>query len=207
MPLKAGLYSAGKQMNQEMSRERELKYLTGTSEPPELPHGWIIGQERKIEQILDTYLDHDSALQARGWALRRRETAGAPTRYTLKRNTEQTGAFHQRDELEYVSAQIPAEIEREIGAPLAAQLRTLVEIRQRRRSWPLSVDGSEVGVLSTDEIESGLAHWIELEVEFSPSLSDVAASELAARLQEFFAGSEGLTPSPASKLATAIAAR
>ena len=93
-----------------MNRERELKYAAQSSEPPRLPRGWSLGPERSVAEIVDTYLDHAATLITRGWALRRRETVGAPTRYTLKRNAQQVGAFHQRDEIEREGDQIPAEI-------------------------------------------------------------------------------------------------
>ena len=189
-----------------MNRERELKYTALTSEPPRLPHGWSLGPERTIAEIVDTYLDYAETLIKRGWALRRRETVGAPTRYTLKRNAQQVGAFHQRDEIEQEGDQIPAEIMDEIGAQLASTLREVVTMRQRRRSWPLQLNGSVVADLTTDEIESGNAQWTELEVEFVPSVSDADATEMATELQAFFADDETLTPSRQSKLETAIAA-
>ena len=189
-----------------MNRERELKYTALTSETPRLPHGWSLGPERSVAEIVDTYLDYAETLIKRGWALRRRETVGAPTRYTLKRNAQQVGAFHQRDEIEQEGDQIPAEIMDEIGAQLASTLREVVTMRQRRRSWPLQLNGSVVADLTTDEIESGNAQWTELEVEFVPSVSDADATEMATELQAFFADDETLTPSRQSKLETAIAA-
>ena len=57
-----------------MNRERELKYAAQSSEPPPLPHGWSLGPERSVAEIVDTYLDHAATLITRGWALRRRET-------------------------------------------------------------------------------------------------------------------------------------
>jgi inorganic triphosphatase YgiF len=189
-----------------MNRERELKYTGQTSEPPRLPRGWSLGPERTVAEIVDTYLDHAATLITRGWALRRRETVGAPTRYTLKRNGQQVGAFHQRDEIEREGDQIPAEIMLEIGAQLASELREIVTMRQRRRSWPLHLYGSVVADLTTDEIRSGSANWIELEIEFISSVSDADATEMATELQEFFAGDETLTPSRRSKLEAAIAA-
>jgi inorganic triphosphatase YgiF len=189
-----------------MNRERELKYAAQSSEPPPLPHGWNLGPERSVAEIVDTYLDHAATLITRGWALRRRETVGAPTRYTLKRNAQQVGAFHQRDEIEREGDQIPAEIVHEIGTQLASELREIVTMRQRRRSWPLQLNGSVVADLTTDEIQSGNAHWTELEVEFVASVNDATATELAETLQAFFAGDETLTPSRQSKLEAAIAA-
>ena len=189
-----------------MNRERELKYAAQSSEPPRLPRGWSLGPERTIAEIVDTYLDHAATLITRGWALRRRETVGAPTRYTLKRNAQQVGAFHQRDEIEREGDQIPAEIVHEIGAQLASELHEVVTMRQRRRSWPLQLNGSVVADLATDEIQSGTAQWTELEVEFVPSVSDADATEMATDLQAFFAGDEMLTPSHQSKLEAAIAA-
>ena len=189
-----------------MNRERELKYAAQSSAPPRLPRGWSLGPERAVAEIVDTYLDHAATLITRGWALRRRETVGAPTRYTLKRNAEQVGAFHQRDEIEQEGNQIPIEIVHEIGAQLASKLREVVTMRQRRRSWPLQLNGGVVADLTTDEIQSGSALWIELEVEFLASVNDATATELAETLQAFFAGDETLTPSRQSKLEAAIAA-
>jgi inorganic triphosphatase YgiF len=189
-----------------MNRERELKYAAQSSEPPRLPRGWSLGSERTVAELVDTYLDHAATLITRGWALRRRETVGAPTRYTLKRNAKQVGAFHLRDEIEQVSDQIPAEIVGEIGARLASELREVVTMRQRRRSWPLQLNGSVVADLTTDDIRSGSAQWTELEVEFVPSVSDADATEMATELQAFFAGDGTLTPSRQSKLEAAIAA-
>ena len=189
-----------------MNRERELKYAAQSSEPPRLPRGWSLGPERSVAEIVDSYLDHAATLITRGWALRKRETVGAPTRYTLKRNAPQVGAFHQRDEIEQECDQIPAEIVHEIGAQLASKLDEVVTMRQRRRSWPLQLNGSVVADLTTDEIQSGNAQWTELEVEFVPSVSDGDATEMATELQAFFAGDETLTPSHQSKLETAIAA-
>jgi inorganic triphosphatase YgiF len=189
-----------------MNRERELKYAAQSSEPPRLPRGWSLGPERAVAEIIDTYLDHAATLIKRGWALRRRETVGAPTRYTLKRNSQHVGAFHQRDEIELESDQIPAEIAHEIGPMLASELRQVVTMRQRRRSWPLLLNGSVVADLTTDEIQSGNARWIELEVEFVRSVSDADATTMATDLQTFFAGDETLTPSRRSKLEAAIAA-
>lgn len=189
-----------------MNRERELKYAAELSAPPRLPRGWSLGEERTIAEIVDTYLDHAATLITRGWALRRREMVGAPTRYTLKRNAQQVGAFHQRDEIERESDQIPAEIVQEIGTHLASELHEFVKVRQRRRSWPLLLNGDVVADLTTDEIESGNAQWTELEVEFVPSVSDADATEMATELQAFFADDETLTPSRQSKLETAIAA-
>ena len=189
-----------------MNRERELKYAAQSSEPPRLPRGWSLGPERSVAEIVDTYLDHAAMLITRGWALRRRETVGAPTRYTLKRNAQQLGAFHQRDEIEREGDQIPAEIVHEIGAQLASVLHAVVTMRQRRRSWPLQLNGSVVADVTTDEIQSGNAQWRELEVEFVPSVSDADATEMATDLQAFFAGDETLRPSHQSKLETAIAA-
>jgi inorganic triphosphatase YgiF len=189
-----------------MNRERELKYAAQSTEPPTLPHGWSLGQERAAAEIVDTYLDHAATLSGRGWALRRRETVGAPTRYTLKRNAQQVGAFHQRDEIEREGDQVPAEIMQEIGAQLAAELREVVTMKQRRRSWPLELNGSVVADLTTDDIRSGSAHWTELEIEFVPSVSDAEATDMATELQAFFAGDETLTPSRQSKHEAAIAA-
>ena len=189
-----------------MNRERELKYATQTTEPPTLPRGWSLGQERAAAEIVDTYLDHAATLISRGWAVRRRETVGAPTRYTLKRNAQQVGAFHQRDEIEQASDQIPAEIMQEIGAQLASELREVVTMQQRRRSWPLELNGSVVADLTTDDIRSGSAQWTELEVEFVPSVSDADATEMATELQTFFAGDRTLSPSRQSKLEAAISA-
>jgi inorganic triphosphatase YgiF len=189
-----------------MNRERELKYAAQSSEPPRLPRGWSLGPERSVAEIVDSYLDHAATLITRGWALRKRETVGAPTRYTLKRNAQQVGAFHQRDEIEQEGDQIPAEIVHEIGAQLASKLDEVVTMRQRRRSWPLQLNGSVVADLTTDEIQSGNAQWTELEVEFVPSVSDADATEIATELQAFFAGDGTLTPSHQSKLETAIAA-
>jgi hypothetical protein len=189
-----------------MNRERELKYAAQSSEPPRLPRGWSLGSERTVAEIVDTYLDHAATLITRGWALRRRETVGAPTRYTLKRNAQQVGAFHLRDEIEREGDQIPAEIVQEIGAQFASELREVVTMRQRRRSWPLQVHGSVVADLTTDDIQSDNAQWTELEVEFVSSVSDVDATEMATELQAFFAGDETLAPSRQSKLEAAIAA-
>ncbi|MFO0221284.1 MAG: hypothetical protein ACK51I_00230 [Chloroflexota bacterium] len=189
-----------------MNRERELKYTAQSSEPPRLPRGWSLGPERSVAEIVDTYLDHAATLITRGWALRRRETVSAPTRYTLKRNAQQVGAFHQRDEIEREGDQIPAEIVHEIGLQLASELHEVVTMRQRRRSWPLQLNGSVVADLTTDEIQSGNAQWRELEIEFVPSVSDADATEMATDLQAFFAGDETLTPSHQSKLEAAIAA-
>ena len=189
-----------------MNRERELKYVAQSSEPPALPRRWSLGHERTSAEIVDVYLDHAATLTTRGWALRRRETVGAPTRYTLKRNAQQVGALHQRDEIERESEQIPAEIVDEIGAQLASELREIVTVRQRRRSWPLALNGSVVADLTTDEILSGGAQWIELEVEFSPTISGADAEVMATELQTFFADDETLTPSLQSKLEAAIAA-
>ncbi len=189
-----------------MNRERELKYAAQSSEPPRLPHGWSLGPERSVAEIVDTYLDHAATLITRGWALRRRETVSAPTRYTLKRNAQQVGAFHQRDEIEREGDQIPAEIVHEIGLQLASELHEVVTMRQRRRSWPLQLNGSVVADLTTDDIQSGNAQWRELELEFVPSVSDADATEMATDLQAFFAGDETLTPSHQSKLEAAIAA-
>lgn len=189
-----------------MNRERELKYIARSSVPPLLPPGWSLGRESAVKEITDIYLDHTASLISRGWALRRRETAGAPTRYTLKRNATQTGAFHQRDEIERESDQIPVEIVHEIGVQLASELQEVVRLQQRRRSWSLHLDGSPVADLTMDEIWSGHTHWSELEVEFIPSINDGDATELAEILQEFFAQDETLTPSRQSKLESAIAA-
>ena len=189
-----------------MNRERELKYAAQSSAPPRLPRGWSLGPERAIAEIVDTYLDHAATLIKRGWSLRRRETVGAPTRYTLKRNAEQVGAFHRRDEIEHEGDQIPAEIVEEIGTELASELREVVSMQQRRRSWPLQLNGNVVADLTTDEIQSGNAQWTELEVEFLASVSDATATQLAEALQDFFAGDETLTPSRQSKLEAAIAA-
>jgi hypothetical protein len=116
------------------------------------------------------------------------------------------GAFHQRDEIEREGDQIPAEIVHEIGAQLASELHEIVTMRQRRRSWPLQLNGSVVADLTTDVIQSGSAQWTELEVEFVASVNDATATELAETLQAFFAGDETLTPSRQSKLEAAIAA-
>jgi len=116
------------------------------------------------------------------------------------------GAFHQRDEIEREGDQIPAEIVHEIGLQLASELHEVVTMRQRRRSWPLQLNGSVVADLTTDEIQSGNAQWRELEIEFVPSVSDADATEMATDLQAFFAGDETLTPSHQSKLEAAIAA-
>jgi hypothetical protein len=189
-----------------MGRERELKYVARSPEPPTLPAGWSLGAERRVAEILDTYLDHTAALIRRGWALRRRETAGAPTRYTLKRNAQRTGAYVQRDELEIESDQIPAEIIREIGTQLAAELRHVAQMHQRRRSWPLQREERIVADLTTDEIRSGGAAWCELEIEFATSVSDQSAEELAHELEAFFSRNDALTPSRQSKFEAAIAA-
>ena len=79
-------------------------------------------------------------------------------------------------------------------------------MRQRRRSWPLQLNGSVVADLTTDEIQSGNAQWRALEVEFVPSVSDADATEMATELQAFFAGDRTLSPSHQSKLEAAIAA-
>jgi len=189
-----------------MNRERELKYITRSSVPPLLPHGWSLSRESAVKEINDIYLDHAATLISRGWALRRRETVGAPTCYTLKRNATQTGAFHQRDEIERESDQIPNEIVHEIGAQFASELQEVVRIRQVRRSWSLHLDGSVVADLTMDEIWSGHTQWSELEVEFLPSINNEAATKLAEILQELFAHDKALTPSRHSKLETAIAA-
>ena len=119
-----------------MNRERELKYVAQSSEPPRLPRGWSLGPERTIVEIVDTYLDRAATLITRGWALRRRETVGAPTRYTLKRNAQQVGAFHQRDEIEREGDQIPAEIVHEIGTQLPHEV------------WIALPEGSQTPALS-----------------------------------------------------------
>ena len=189
-----------------MGRERELKYVARSPEPPAIPAGWSLDQERGPVEILDTYLDHAAALITRGWALRRREAAGAPTRFTLKRSTQRTGAYVQRDELEIESVVIPPEIIREIGTQLASELRPVAQMQQRRRSWPLKRAGRLVADLTTDEIRSGGAAWCEMEIEFVPSLSDQTAEELAHELEAFFSSSDALSPSRQSKFEAAIAA-
>jgi hypothetical protein len=189
-----------------MGRERELKYVARSPEPPALPAGWSLGAEQRVAEILDTYLDHAAALITRGWALRRRETAGAPTRYTLKRSAQRSGAYFQRDELELESEEIPDEIIQEIGAQLASDLRSVAEMHQRRRSWPLQREGRLVADLTTDEIRSGGAQWCELEIEFATLVSDQSAEDLARELEAFFSSNEALTPSRQSKFEAAIAA-
>lgn len=190
-----------------MGRERELKYTAHSSEPPDLPRGWTLGRERAVAQILDTYLDHAATLSARGWALRRRETIGAPTRYTLKRDSHRVGALHQRDEIELVSEQVPPDIVDAIGSGLASELEVVLTLKQQRRGWPLHFDGRLVADLTVDRIEAGGAQWFELEIEFAASVSDAEALELAAILEEHLAHIPGFAPSRSSKVESAIAAR
>lgn len=189
-----------------MGEERELKYLARSAEPPALPAAWSLGAPQGPVEILDTYLDHAAALIARGWALRRRETAGAPTRYTLKRNARRNGAYLVRDELEVESEEIPVEIIREIGTQLASELHQVAQMQQRRRSWPVQREGRLVAHLTTDEIRSGGTAWCEMEVEFESSLSDQAAEEFARELEAHFRSNDTLTPSRRSKFEAAIAA-
>jgi hypothetical protein len=89
---------------------------------------------------------------------------------------------------------------------LASDLRSVAEMHQRRRSWPLQREGRLVADLTTDEIRSGGAEWCELEIEFAISLSDESAEELAHELEAFFRSNKALTPSRQSKFEAAIAA-
>lgn len=189
-----------------MGRERELKYLIRSPEPPPLPAGWRLGDERRVTEITDTYLDHANVMTSRGWALRRREMERVPTRYTLKKSAQRDGAFLQRDELEIEGEEIPEEIINELGVQLASELLPLVQIHQRRRSWPLRREGRLVADLTTDEIRSGRTHWCELEIEFASSITDRSAAKLARELEAYFSSNEALTPSRQSKVEAAIAA-
>lgn len=189
-----------------MTQEQELKYISRSPTPPTLPLGWSLGAERKALEIVDTYLDHKATLIGRGWALRRREVAGEPTRVTLKRNPRRTGALHQRDELEIESDQLPNEIANLIGGDLASQLQEVVVLRQYRRSWPLMHNGRPVAELTFDEIRSGRSHWCEMEIEYTHNLPESSVQELTRELEDFFARNESLTPSERSKVERAIAA-
>ena len=55
--------------------EMEMPAVTtspgSSAEPPRLPHGWSLGPERSVAEIVDTYLDYAETLIKRGWALRR----------------------------------------------------------------------------------------------------------------------------------------
>ncbi len=190
-----------------MGYERELKYLATLPNAPALPEGWSLGSELPVAQIRDTYLDRAGVLAARGWALRRREVAGSATLYTLKRNAQRSGALHHREEIEAAGDEIPAQIVRELGDLVATELRELVQLQQRRQSWPLLKGSRTVGHLTIDQITSERVAWCELELEFLQDLRGEEVEALAQELQRHLAAESNLRPSSQSKEERAIAAR
>ena len=176
-------------------RERELKYLYAATRPPQLPDDWSLSAEEPPLALVDTYLDADGALAARGWGLRRRDGESRATIYTLKRAATATGALHSREEIEAVALgqaggpegaalpeQIRSLIDREFGLDVTAHLRPSIALTQQRSSWRLARQGVPVADMTIDQVAAGGASWCELEIEFLSSLSDDEVQRLSREL-------------------------
>ncbi|MEI7604604.1 MAG: CYTH domain-containing protein [Chloroflexota bacterium] len=195
-----------------MPIERELKLLTAAAGAPQLPSGWTLGSGA-LHQLRDTYLEAGGALARAGLALRRREGDPHGVLYTLKGEPEKTGtALTQRTEIE-VGEQAPGEIPPTIvdalragglsmDVPLTA-LHPDVLIEQVRNAWPLQHGGDAVATLSVDEVSATYAAqqvaWVEMEIEFSTSLSAVEVELLSTKLQDWFMKQPGYTLGGESK--------
>ena len=184
--------------------ELELKYLSETAEPPELPSAWSLSTELERAEIRDTYLDVAGHIEGRGWLFRRREVVGSPARYTLKRGVRRSGALHERDEIELEASEpseIPARIlqllEHEFGVGIARTLQPTVTLHQVRRRWALLRGGTAVAELTIDAVRSEAKTWNELEVEFLSGAEGALA--MAQELQRSLDQIDGLTPSTQSK--------
>lgn len=193
-------------------REEELKYLYASTQPPQLPEGWSLGEEAAPLTLQDTYLDHAGLLNARGWSLRRREISGHETEYTLKRGARKVGALHSREEIEAIarnasgaahSSALPADLSSlivdEFGADFVARLQSTITLRQQRRTWLLMHQGVAVAILSIDQVQSASAAWSELEFEFLTSLSEGEVTQLAEKLDHALREEPGVSPSTESK--------
>jgi inorganic triphosphatase YgiF len=193
-------------------RERELKYLYTAARPPQLPEGWSLTAEEPPLALLDTYLDADGALAARGWSLRRREGEGGNKIYTLKRDAMAVGALHSREEIEAVALgeagdpdatalpeEIRSAIDREFGLDATVRLRPTIALTQHRRSWTLARQDLTVAVMTIDQITAGGTSWGELEVEFVSSLSDDDVQRFAQELHAALEQSPQISISTESK--------
>ena len=195
-----------------MPIERELKLLTAAAGAPQLPSGWTLGSGA-LHRLRDTYLESGGALARAGLALRRREGDPHGVLYTLKGEPEKTGtSFTQRTEIE-VGEQAPGKIPPAIvdalrgselsrDMPLAALLPDLV-IEQVRNAWQLQHGGDPVATLSVDEVNATYSAqqvaWVEIEIEFSTSLSAAAVEELSIELRDWFVQQPGCTLGGESK--------
>ena len=86
--------------------------------------------------------------------------------------------------------------------PLAALLPDLV-IEQVRNAWQLQHGGDPVATLSVDEVNATYSAqqvaWVEIEIEFSTSLSAAAVEELSIELRDWFVQQPGCTLGGESK--------
>jgi inorganic triphosphatase YgiF len=176
-----------------------------------------LGPARQVDEV-DRYLDtSDLRLSAAGWACRLRSREGR-TRVSLKGPSAAgaRGALHRRPELDGPATDQPdphawppsgardALLAMSGGAPLGERFT----LRQGRRERSVTLDGSEIGTLSLDDVrvehagvERGRCLVVELE------LTDEAARRGldTVPLQEALLAAGGLEAEPRTKLERALA--
>ena len=197
--------------------ERELKFLVKHAHIPTLPNGYHLGEPEPALHLLDEYVDDRGQIRRAGWRLRRRRSDGMAMRYTLKsvRAAEDIGPLSERAEIEHepsAGEEIPSEIVAALKnggvdvAHLGERLQSYLTLRQERLPIALFYAEVEVALLSIDEVRAQTPtpkmeqRWIELEIEFLPTVASEICDRVAIELGAWLTSQPGVTAGGESKV-------